>query len=133
MDVVNQLSSLGLTADMEITELANALRELVVEEWTGPNAEEYMNFIDSEVNFYSEVSKYRTPGYFHGPLGDLMPIAMSNILNLPMCIITSESHTPVISICPRQAVTGSVPIMLAYTSSPGLVLVIMMPLLQQNN
>ena len=120
MDVVNHLSSLGLTADMEITELANALRELVVEEWTGPNAEEYMNFIDSEVNFYSEVSKYRTPGYFHGPLGDLMPIAMSNVLNLPMCIITSESHTPVISICPRQAVTGSVPIMLAYTSSgPG--------------
>ena len=43
---------------MEITELANVLQALVVEEWTGPNAEEYMNFIDGEVNFYSEVSKY---------------------------------------------------------------------------
>ena len=45
-----------------------------------------------------------------------MPIAMSNVLNLPLSIVTSESHTPIISICPRQAINGSLPIMLAYTS-----------------
>ena len=119
-EVVNHLGSLGLTSNMEITELADALRALVVDEWSGPNAENYMNFIEGDIDFNSEVSKFKNSGYFHGPLGDLMPIAMSNVLNLPLCIITSESHTPVISICPQQAITGSLPIILAYTSTgPG--------------
>ena len=111
---------MGLSGDMEITELARALRSLIVEEWTGPNAEEYMNFIEEDVDFHLEAQKYRSEGFFLGPLGDLMPMAMSNVLNLPLCIITSESHTPVISVCPLRTVSGSVPVMLAYTSSgPG--------------
>ena len=50
-DIVNHLNSMGLSADMAITELARALRALIVEEWTGPNAEEYMNFIEEDVDF----------------------------------------------------------------------------------
>ena len=50
-NVVNHLNSMGLSADMAITELARALRALIVEEWTGPNAEEYMNFIEEDVDF----------------------------------------------------------------------------------
>ena len=50
-DIVNHLNSMGLSADMAITELASALRALIVEEWTGPNAEEYMNFIEEDVDF----------------------------------------------------------------------------------
>ena len=42
---------MGLSADMAITELARALRALIVEGWTGPNAEEYMNFIEEDVDF----------------------------------------------------------------------------------
>ena len=116
-DIVNHLNTMGLSADMAITELARALRALIVEEWTGPNAEEYMNFIEEDVDFNLEAQKYRSEGFFHDPLGDLMPMAMSNVLNLPLCNITSESHTPVISVCPLRTVSGSVPIMLAYTSS----------------
>lgn len=119
-DIVNHLNSMGLSADMAITELARVLRALIVEEWTGPNAEEYMNFIEEDVDFNLEAKKYRSEGLFHDPLEDLMPMAMSNVLNLPLCISTSESHTPVISVCPLRTVSGSVPIMLAYTSSgPG--------------
>ena len=50
-DIVNHLNSMGLSADMAITELARALRALIMEEWTGPNAEEYMNFIEEDVDF----------------------------------------------------------------------------------
>ena len=50
-DIVNHLNRMGLSADVAITELARALRALIVEEWTGPNAEEYMNFIEEDVDF----------------------------------------------------------------------------------
>ena len=119
-DIVNHLNSMGLSADMEITELARALRSLIVEEWTGPNAEEYTNSIEEDVDFHLQGQKYRSEGFFHCPLGDMMPMAMSNPLNFPLCVITSESHTPVISVCPLRTVSGSVPVILAYTSSgPG--------------
>jgi hypothetical protein len=48
-----------------------------------------------------------------------MPIAMSNVLRIPIAIITSEAHTPLINICPQESIACCIPIFLAYTSLGG--------------
>jgi hypothetical protein len=87
---------------------------LVVNKWRGNQADKYRNFLQADFDYYQEVTNYEQPGYFGGALGDQM--AMSNILQMLLVIITSEPHTRLISVCPQQPILSSSPLFLAYNS-----------------
>ena len=89
---------------------------LVVNKWRGNQADKYRNFLQADFDYYQEVTNYEQPGYFGGALGDQMPMAMSNILQMLLVIITSEPHTRLISVCPQQPILSSSPLFLAYNS-----------------
>lgn len=114
-ELSRHLPSIGIMPTMNASEISIALRILVVDEWNR-NADEYMNFLPDSSNYFREVANYRVSGYFGGPLGDLMPLAMTNVLGIPLAIITTESHTPIISVCPQDRIRTGAPMFLAYTS-----------------
>jgi hypothetical protein len=51
---------LGIKSELSLTEIAAVLRNLVVDEWTGPYTDEYLDFfhVDSIVNFVKHVETY---------------------------------------------------------------------------
>jgi hypothetical protein len=67
------------------------------------------------MDYISETINFETSGYFNSDLGDLMPIAMANVLRIPIVIVTSESHTPLISVCPEETILYSTPLFLTYS------------------
>ena len=114
--VSNSLLSIGMTTNMTILQLASLLRELVVEEWLSDHIDNYINFVSDSVDFFAEVKQFEQSGYHHGPLGDLMPMAMANALHMPLAIVTSEAHSPLICVCPSGSPITDLPLFLAYNS-----------------
>ena len=111
--VSNSLLSIGITTNMTIPQF---LRELVVEEWLSDHIDNYINFVSDSVDFLAEVTQFEQSGYHHGPLGDLMPMAMANVLHMPLAIVTSEAHSPLICVCPSRSPITDLPLFLAYNS-----------------
>jgi hypothetical protein len=121
----------GLGIDIEnanINSVAEKLRSLVVNEWQGQFCEEYMEFFFSSVQsnadpklmFLQEAEKFRQKGVFAASLGDAAPLALSNILHLPIMVLTTNNARAFTDICPRFLITGAKPIFLAhYTDGPG--------------
>ena len=67
-----------------------------------------------------DILAYEESGVFGGALGDAMPLALSNVLQLPIVIFTSIENFPVIAISPRQQLPEVQPLYLAYTQQgPG--------------
>ena len=112
--ILLHLNSIGITENMLITQISDVLRTLLVREWRGHREESYRNFLPESMDYISETINFETSGYFSSDLGDLMPIAMANVLRMPIVIVTSESHTPLISVCPEETILYSTPLFLAY-------------------
>lgn len=118
--VIDHFANIGLTSDMCVQSLSIVLRNMVVEEWRGNAAAQYASFLPNEVDYFMEVARFESEGVFSGPVGDLMPLAVANVLGIPLVIITSEPSNPLISVCPNGNTITSAPIFLAYTSDgPG--------------
>ena len=103
-------------------ELATLLRKLVVDEWVGPFSEDNLDFSHGEArrNYVEEAEKYRMCGTFAGPLGDAMPLALANVLGMPLIILSLDNSTPFLDICPREIKCELFPLYLAhYSTGPG--------------
>ena len=108
---------------------AEKLRSLVVNEWQGEFCEEYMDFfsapvgesnVDPKLMFMQEAEKFRKMGVFAASLGDAVPLALANILHLPLMILTARNARVFTDICPRFLITAAEPIFLVhYTDGPG--------------
>ena len=115
----SRIANIGLQEPMNMQEIADHLRRLVVEEWR-ERADEYASFLPENVNYLAEVSKFENPGFFNSALGDHMPKAISNVLGMPLCIVGSDPNTPVLQVSPSTSIDSPVQIILAYnTSGPG--------------
>ena len=115
----SRIANIGLQQAMNMQQIADHLRGLVVEEW-GERPNEYASFLQENVNYLAEVSKFENPGFFNSPLGDHMPKAISNVLGMPLCIVGSDPNTPVLQVSPTASTDSPVQIILAYnTSGPG--------------
>ena len=115
----SRIANIGLQEPMNMQEIADHLRRLVVEEWR-ERADEYASFLPENVNYFAEVSKFENPGFFNSALGDHMPKAISNVLGMPLCIVGSDPNTPVLQVSPSTSIDSPVQIILAYnTSGPG--------------
>jgi hypothetical protein len=123
------LDCLGIDVEnANIPSIAEKLRCLVVNEWQGQFCEEYMEFFspsvecdaDPKVMFMQEAEKFRKKGVFAVSLGDAAPLALSNILHLPIMVLTTNNTRAFTEICPRFLITSAKPILLAhYTDGPG--------------
>ena len=57
-------------------------------------------------NFENEVERFSHRGYFTGELGNLMVLAMANVLKMPIVIFSSLENFPIIPIQLRQQLHG---------------------------
>ena len=103
--------------------LAERLRQLVVDEWQGKFCVDYLEFFipnenaDSSEAFIKEAERYRKKETFAGLLGDSVPLALANVLKIPLMILSTEHNVPFIDICPRTVLTGANAIFLAHYSA----------------
>ena len=91
---------------------------MIVEEFTGPNSHVYEPFLVTSTNTYDEEArKFKDPGHFDSELGNRVPLAMSNILQISLVIFTSMENYPISHVIPRTRVLSEVPVCLAYVHS----------------
>lgn len=101
LSLLNHVNSIGLQiSDLQYTSLQ--LRRLTVEEWTGSNKGYYENFLVSHQNIDDAAKKFAEPGYFQNDLGDLMILALCNVLHVPIIIFSNIPYQPVIPVLPRE-------------------------------
>ena len=93
--LTNHLSCIGLSPSTVVWEAVPKLRELMVAEWLA-NKDDYglRNLCLNE----DDILAYEESGVFGGALGDAVPLALSNVLQLPIVIFTSIENFPVIAI-----------------------------------
>ena len=90
-------------------------QQRVVDERQGPFIHEYQQFFnDSEMDVYTRAEKFRRSEKFSCPLGDAMPLAMANVLQLPIVLITSAQNMPIVTVT-LQSIISETSIILAYT------------------
>ena len=115
VDLVAHLKSIGIRKEMGNGEKVTVLRNLLVEEFLGQNRPVYEPFlVSSTETLHIEAQKFKDPGYYDSELGNCVPLAMSNILQVPLVIFTSMENYPVTHVIPRTRVLTKVRIYLAY-------------------
>ena len=88
-NLITHLKSIGINTEMSNEDKINVLRQLIVQEFTGPNRHLYEPFmITSTTDSYdTEAQKFLQPGHYDSELGNCVPLAMSNILQIPLVIL----------------------------------------------
>lgn len=64
-----------------------------------------------------EAPNFLQQGYFHGPLGNAMVLAISNALGLPVIIFSSTSHYPIINNIVPRTFKSSIPLYIAFNQA----------------
>ena len=99
----NHFSHLGIRSSLGIDGIAATLRQLLVNQWLGPDMDYYVNFFgNAGFNFRQEAIRFLDPNVFASPLGDAMPLGIANILRLPIMILSQQNLSPFIEISPRE-------------------------------
>ena len=118
--VREHISSLGILPSLSILEIRNILRRHLVAEWTGPFTEEYQQFVSDDVDFQQQAYGFLTSGTFASSIGDLMPLGLSNVLQIPILILTTQNLLPFTEIYPRSPIGNGEAILLTYNhGGPG--------------
>jgi len=84
-DIKSHLNSIGLSRDMPENKKIIVLRRLIVEEFFGQNRHVYEPFLVTSTDFYEkEAQKFLE--FYNSELGNCVPLAMFNILQMPIVI-----------------------------------------------
>ncbi|PFX20184.1 hypothetical protein AWC38_SpisGene15389 [Stylophora pistillata] len=95
--------------------MSSRLRELTVHEWMS-HPEEYELFIGTEQTVNHEALLFLADGHFASDLGNSMPLAMANLLKLPLVVISQMESLSVILITTRETIYY-LPIFIAFDHS----------------
>ncbi|KAL9987456.1 hypothetical protein ACROYT_G001769 [Oculina patagonica] len=109
--LLNHLSRIGLTPSTDSSQTVLKLRKLIVAEWL--ENEDYYGLRNLCLN-EQDIISYEENGVSGGALGDAMPLALANVLQLPIVLFTSIENFPVVVVSPRQQVPDAQPLYLAY-------------------
>ena len=94
-----------------------SLRSAMVQEWLN-NSEEYEPFMSlADAKFEEIALTYKSPGSFSGACGNLMVMALANVLKINIVLFTSMEQMPVIPIIPRDTLLTPEPIYVAFNHS----------------
>ena len=77
------------------------LRELIVHERIS-HPEDYQLFLGVGQLLDHEESLFLNNGYFESEFGNCMALAMANLLNLPIIVITQTESMSIVPITPRE-------------------------------
>ena len=108
----NHMQNHGIENHLTVEQITTRLRELIVSEWQ-ENELSYSSFFE-RIDMHAESEQFRISGEFAGPLGDTMPLAMANVLNMPVYILTSVHNFPFLSVFPHSSVNGDTGIFLSH-------------------
>lgn len=113
-EFAGHLKSIGLGKSFETDTLQ--LRLLFCQE-IEKNIEKYSSFVD--FNIKDELKRFSESGWFNSSLGDLCVYGCSNLLKIPVVVITSIPGSPVLTFVPSTLLSKR-SIYIAYNhSSPG--------------
>lgn len=102
--------------NLDEEQATSTLRTLTVSEWQGERRNHYERFIVTD-NFDEEVEKFKQMGHFASDLGNLMVLAMSNVLKMPIVIFSSLENFPTIPVLPREQLSGTPPLFVSYNAA----------------
>ncbi|XP_035693259.1 uncharacterized protein LOC118427529 [Branchiostoma floridae] len=102
----------GEPCNIDQETLAVRLRAAMVDEWRN-NEEVYREFAPN-VNFQTEALQYLRRDVFAGDMGDLMVLAVSNVLNIAMILVTTDTDVPLIPVFPSNVLDKRACIYLAF-------------------
>ena len=111
------LCSLGIEADSsDLQIITQKLRELTVKEFFGVRRSEYVSYLDCSHRhqFDNMANNFATRGFFDCELGNATPLALANICQVPLVIISSTENFPVIPVIPRETPLTTIPLFIAY-------------------
>ena len=111
-NIVNHINALVISGETCAEELSILLRHLTVNE-IQRNSEQYHVFFE-DIDILSECERFRNSGEFAGQLGDTIPLAMMNVLQIPIVVLTAVHNMPFLSLAPRVNVDHDVVIYLSY-------------------
>ncbi len=97
-----ELQTFGLSLNSRFIDFANRLRQLCIDQWK-TNEPFYSQFVNTErISFLKEVKKFSKTGVSDSTLGDIVPLTISNTLNIKIIIFTSVSDLSRIDIKPTN-------------------------------
>lgn len=111
------LRTLGIEADQsDLQTIARRLRELTVQEFLGVRTDEYASYLNgSHRNQFEEMeNNFENRGFFGCELCNPTPLALANILQVPLVIISFIENFPAIPIIPRETPLTDIPLYMAY-------------------
>ena len=114
-DVIKHLDALGLINNGDINGICAGLRKFIVEEWLAHSAS-YSPFLTGSQTFGDEAKAFLVDGHFATDLGNSMPLAMANVLCLPIVVFAQMENLPVLPISPRDCIQ-CMPIFVAFDQS----------------
>lgn len=101
------LQVFGLSANIRLVDFATRLRQICIEQWK-LNEQFYSQFVDTHnIIFSKEIKKFSKTGVSDSTLGDIVPLTISNTLNINIIIFTSVSNLSRIDIKPTNGNNSS--------------------------
>lgn len=86
----------------------------MVQEWLS-NSEQYQHLVQAGLDYYSEAKRFLMPGHFAASVGDAMPLAAANVLQLPLVLVMSVTDWPLTIITPQVQAISNVPLYFTFT------------------
>ena len=77
---------MGIDTSASINDIGSILRSKVVQELKGERVDFYQSFLPSDENFLWEADCFIQSGTFSGPLGDLIRLAIANVIQIPLFV-----------------------------------------------
>ena len=113
---LEHLESVGVTKDLNMLCMIRTLRKLTVDEFLGEHRSEYASYLEVDENQdYDQMAEsLKKNGFFYCALGNAVPLALSNILKVPLVIMSSLEHYPVIPILPREIPLSRTPLYIVH-------------------
>lgn len=101
------LGTFRLFANMHLSDFSQRLREICIEQWR-LYEQFYNQFVPTpQANFVKEIKKFSKTGVCESALGDIVPLTLSNALNIQIVIFTSVSNLSRIDVKPTYVKTTS--------------------------
>ncbi|KAI8510775.1 hypothetical protein Bbelb_116910 [Branchiostoma belcheri] len=98
--------------DIDQETLAIRLRAAMVDEWLN-NEDVYKEFVP-DVNFQTEALQYLRRDVFDGDMGDMMVLALANVLNIAIILVTPQQAIPLVPVFPPDVLDKQACMYLAF-------------------
>ncbi|KAL7668192.1 hypothetical protein ACOME3_008906 [Neoechinorhynchus agilis] len=105
------------TTNYTVDRLVRRLHRACIREWRR-NKDRYIAYL-SNISYDADVDQFQKTGKCSWPLQNAIPLAIANVLNAEIQIITSMANYPVLHVAPEKLVCKNVTLLLTYDQKSG--------------